>query len=54
MKKVNASIPIIILTAIENEKTKKICTDLGVAGYFLKPLVDNQLSVFVKELLTKN
>ena len=53
MKKVNASVPIIILTAIENDKTKKTCTDLGVAGYFMKPLIDNQLSISVKELLAQ-
>jgi CheY-like chemotaxis protein len=53
MKKVNAAVPIIILTAIENDKTKKTCLDLGVAGYYMKPLIDNQLSVFVKKLLTE-
>jgi len=52
MKKVNPATPIIILTAIENEKTKKTCLDLGVAGYYLKPLMDNKLSVKVKQLLS--
>ena len=53
MKKTNDSIPIIILTAVENEKTKKICLDLGVDGYFNKPLNNTKLSLLVKQLLAK-
>jgi CheY-like chemotaxis protein len=53
MKKVNAATPIIILTAIDSDKTKKTCMDLGIAGYYIKPLIDNHLSGFVKKLLTQ-
>jgi two-component system cell cycle response regulator len=54
MKKINATIPIIILTAVENDKTKNTCMDLGVSGYFIKPLNSNKLSILVKQLLTLN
>jgi len=51
MKKINSKIPIIIVTAVENDKTKKACFDLGASGYFIKPLNDNKLSLKVKQLL---
>jgi CheY-like chemotaxis protein len=52
MKKINKDVPIVIITAIENEKTKKTCIDLGAAGYFIKPLNNGKLPSFVKKLLT--
>jgi len=45
------NIPIIIITALSDERTKNKAEELGVSGYFVKPLDTPKLIARIKEIL---